>query len=73
MDSVSLRLLFVAGLVVLGALAVLMGMVLSSLTERWSSRQGRAAVSRSGASAARPGVRALSLDRSSARVDTCQP
>jgi hypothetical protein len=50
MDATELRLMFVAGLFVLGGLAVLMGWALSSLTERWRSYRvgaGHAAARRS--------------------------
>lgn len=66
MDTIELRLLFVAGLVVLGGVAILVGTALSSLTERLPSHRGRAArtaLSRSDTHAARPALRGVSLDR----------
>lgn len=80
MDTIDLRLLFVAGLLVLGGLAVIVGTVLSSLTERLRWHRWPAdytAVRRSDTHAERPGLRAFSLerpstDRPSTRIDTCQ-
>ena len=54
MDAIELRLLFVLGLLALGALATLASALLSSLAERLHSRRGSAAdASTRGARAAR--------------------
>ena len=72
MDILALRLLFVAGLVVLGGLALVAGLALSTMSERWSQRSRRAAVSRIDTRILSR-VSASSLRGSPSRVDTCKP
>ncbi len=72
MDIVVLRLLFVAGLLLLGGLAIVVGIALSTLSQRWSQRSRRAAAS-SGDTRTRSGVPAFSRYQSSSRVDTGRP